>query len=359
MANSKVYFLIGHLWQGGGERVCVNLANRLAKRGYDVEVIVGNLNQQVYLEDLSVPYKSLNVNSQLAFFMKLFVFMLKNRPKNFLVFNYNLSFFLAILKPIFKIKYIARSLNTLSSEFDSVKGWKKLKLKVIIFSLNQANGVVSQSKGMERDLISLGVKGDNIVVINNPVDKVNLLPDMSSDEDYILFVGRLEEQKGLEYLINALLFVNKNIALKIVGEGSEKEKIQALVLNLGLESRVSFLGYLKDMTNHYLSAKCTVLSSIYEGFPNVLLESLAHGTPVVSFDCPNGPSEIIFDGVNGYLAEYLNINDLADKINLAADKSFSRNDVCKTVERFSIDKITANYESIFDRTFSIKAKGNL
>jgi len=153
----------------------------------------------------------------------------------------------------------------------------------------------------------LGVEENRIKVINNPINnkiegfvKCNEVIK-SNSEKYILCVGRLEHQKAFDVAIRVFAEVVKffpDITLKIVGEGSMHHQLLNYVESLDLCENVVFEGYQENMIPFYVDAEATLLTSIYEGFPNSLVESICLGTPVVSFDCPSGPGEIIIDGEN-------------------------------------------------------------
>src|SRR5690606_4579843 len=125
------------------------------------------------------------------------------------------------------------------------------------------------------------------------------------------------------YLLEAFCRLeDKEVILKLLGKGSLENELKKLAKDLGIEDRVIFEGFQEDVISYIISAKVVALTSLYEGFPNVLVESIALGTPVVSFDCQSGPSEIIIDGVNGYLVKYLDKDDFAKKLDLALTKDF-------------------------------------
>lgn len=123
-------------------------------------------------------------------------------------------------------------------------------------------------------------------------------------EPLIVAVGRLEKQKGFDLLVRAFApiaaeFNDWNVV--IIGEGSERQTLERLRAQLRLEDRVSFLGQLREVGSWMARAGLVVQPSRFEGFPNVVLESMGMGAAVISADCPSGPSELIEDGMNGRL----------------------------------------------------------
>ena len=125
-------------------------------------------------------------------------------------------------------------------------------------------------------------------------------------ENFILVVGRLSKEKRHDIAIEVFAKIIQKmpqLKLKIAGQGQEKTFLSSVAKNCGVKSSVEFLGYQKDLVSLYKKAQLTLMTSSHEGFPNVLIESLALGTPVVSIDCPTGPREIIQDGVNGFLVK--------------------------------------------------------
>ncbi|NLE63938.1 MAG: glycosyltransferase family 4 protein [Bacteroidales bacterium] len=205
---------------------------------------------------------------------------------------------------------------------------------------------------MKVDLVSnWGFKSNNIVVIKNPVfitEEVDInRAEVATNK--LLFVGRLADQKGLYYLFKALeILHSKNIdfSIDLIGEGVLKQPLQQFALNSGFANKVNFWGYKNETKSFYENSKVTILSSIYEGFPNVILESLANGVPVVSFKTPFGPEELIVDGVNGYLANYLDVNDLAKMIEKCLLTNWKREKVIQTVADYAADKVLCKYREL-------------
>ena len=93
-------------------------------------------------------------------------------------------------------------------------------------------------------------------------------------------------------------------------------------------------------------AKATVLTSLYEGYPNVLIESIALNTPVVAFDCPNGPNEIIKDGINGFLVKHKDINHLKKKLSIIITNKYNIENLQSSINQNQIKKVFQDYEKL-------------
>jgi glycosyltransferase involved in cell wall biosynthesis len=149
----------------------------------------------------------------------------------------------------------------------------------------------------------LGEDGPPVVAIPNAVPAVPLGPGDPSAHKLIA-AGRLENQKGFDLLLAAFAAGaarHPDWTLDVYGNGSRREDLQRSILDLGLESRVHLKGPTDRLGERMREASVFVLSSRYEGFPIVLLEAMAAGLAVVSFDCPTGPRDIVADGANGIL----------------------------------------------------------
>lgn len=345
-SEKKVTFLISSLAGGGAEGVCVNIANGLAEQGWDITLVVLHLNNAAYKDRVSSKVKLvvLGVNHARHAFFPLKKYLSENKPSKVLVFNYELTVLMVLLRIIFRFKYklIARNINTISAKREQAKQdnfWRRYIVSPLIDSFYfKADHVINQCKAMEKDLLVVYPKltGKTSVIYNPVAEHIEDYAannDLSQfkKEDYFLCVGRLEKQKAFHYAIEAFSEVVKkypNMRLKIVGQGSLEGSLKQLASHLAVEDKVDFEGFQKDMIPCYLKARATVLTSLYEGFPNVLVESITLGTPVIAFDCPSGPSEIIQDGVNGFLVGYLNTNNLEE----AMCNFLSREDV----DRFKV-----------------------
>ena len=156
------------------------------------------------------------------------------------------------------------------------------------------------------------IPGAKIEVIANPIDWpltvttpiVSPQSLLDSDDKLLLAVGRLDPQKGFKDLIAAFAASEArrhNWKLVVLGEGDERVELESLINSLNLTDRVALPGWVGNVSDWYAAAQLFALSSHMEGFPNVLLEAMAHGLACVSYDCEAGPAEIIRDGLNGRL----------------------------------------------------------
>ena len=214
--------------------------------------------------------------------------------------------------------------------------------------------VIAVSEGVKRGLAPIcRLPTERISFIPNPIIVKNA-QDAAREttpplpERYVLGVGRLEPQKGFERLLRAFHRLDRPaLHLAILGEGAERTDLLRLACELGLETRLHLPGRVADVETWYRHAACFVLSSRYEGWPNVLGEALANGCPVVSFDCDYGPSEILEDGKYGLLAPEGDVAALTGAIARVLDDDALRRDLAaKGPERmrtFNPDKIASRW----------------
>jgi glycosyltransferase involved in cell wall biosynthesis len=177
----------------------------------------------------------------------------------------------------------------------------------------RADAIIANSAGVAANLEALGLDHRRIVAIPNGVEcdrieaaarvPVTLPGPEIRDDPLIMTAGRLVPQKDHATLIRAFarLQVMVRSRLVILGEGPERRSLETLARNLGVGDRVAFPGYRENPYPFFARANLFVLSSRHEGMPNVLLEALACGLPIVSTDCPHGPAEILKDGWFGSL----------------------------------------------------------
>ena len=257
----------------------------------------------------------------------------------------------------------------LSIEFTEFKEFKRDPLSrfkgwAIPWLYPQSDGIVCVSQGVADDLVAnFRVPRDKINVIYNPADIDYILTQAGENVEYpwfaqkelpiIIAIGRLTAQKGYPYLLKAFAQVTANFPCRLVilGEGRERVPLEELAQELGVEKDVAFLGFQENPFKYLARSDFFVLSSLWEGFGNVIIEAMACGTPVIATRCPSGPDEIITDGVNGLLVpvsdeaalvvaiwQLLNEKDFASKLAQAGRKR---------AEDFAIDRIAKQYQELF------------
>jgi len=208
---------------------------------------------------------------------------------------------------------------------------------------------------MKQDLMKCyQVPSKKIIVINNPIDSESIYQKsfyvtqlLDNKKINLLSVGRLDKVKGYDLLLEAMKQLDDRFHLTIIGQGSEEFNLQHLVKKLGLKSKVSFLDFQDNPYCYMRQADIMLLSSRYEGFPNVVLEANACGTPVVAFNCPGGTGEIIKNGVNGFLVECGDIEKLSQTIIQAVHQKWDSKKIMDFVfTRYNIGNIIKQYESI-------------
>lgn len=345
----KISFISYSLGNGGAERVLALIANELSIRGYKVEIILFS-NEVFYKIEKNITIKILNLsNISCGFF---------DRCKN--------SFRrIKALKECFKrsksdiyISFLTHiNILTIVAGF----GYKKIitehniinKYRLLMFIFYRfSNLLICVSNGVKDNFSFL----DKKITIYNPYpNNIEKLSDenLSCEDDFILHVGRLEEPKNQKDLINAYAKLKTNYKLLILGDGSLKDELKDQIFTLGLENRVFLKGAVKNPFPYYKKAKFFVLSSYSEGFGNVLVEALACGCPLVSYDCKSGPSEIIIHNKNGLLVEDQNRDKLTLAMqNIIDNENLRQNmkkEALKSREKFNLQKIVNQYENAISK----------
>lgn len=366
----EIHIFIAHMGIGGAERVCVNLANEFAENDNEVHIVVLNLENDVntHLLDKRVQIHSLGVSRLRYSPIAMLRYIKKFKPPFLFVFGNEMAVILNKLRKVHLIAtpIIVRVLNNVNislSKEDHVSPLVENYLKKAQKQLKDMDHVVAQCDAMKEMLLKNKLVAETrISRIYNPVsgDLIRKteeirVPFSKRDEDRIrevVFIGRLDPQKNLPHLIDAFTVVYQkmpNTCLRLIGSGNLTESIKDLVKSKGISQCVSFEGVCKKMESVYSTADMIVLSSEYEGMPNCLIEAIGCGIPIVSYDCPIGPREIVVDDVNGYLVEYSNSDQLAEKIVECLQRDWIEADIQKTAEKFDVSYIAKEYFDLFEK----------
>ena len=211
--------------------------------------------------------------------------------------------------------------------------------------------IVVPSDGVRQALQNMGLPPHKLAVIPNPLAARldNVAPEHGDiPMCFVLGVGRLEREKGFDRLLKAFAKVGEpDVHLVILGRGTERATLLAMSQELGIASRLHLPGVVTEVDTWYRRAHCFVLPSHSEGSPNVIIEAMVNGCPVVSFDCEYGPAEILEGGRSGMLVPQDDIAALSEAIRqLVSDGTlrarFSR--VGKLRARaFSVERIAPSW----------------
>nr|WP_081663520.1 glycosyltransferase [Clostridium paraputrificum] len=302
--------LIPTLSIGGAERVAANLSIGLS-RYYNVFIIVYNRTENEYAHNDNIIcleskfYKGV-LGKAYGFFKK--IFQIRKIKKEY---NIDISLSLLDMPSILNIlsryrdKVIVSVRNYKSREVNGITG--KIDKMMISTFYNKADLVIACSELIKEDMIeNFNVKREKIITIYNPYNIEDIkekCKEEISDYDvnnkkFIVNVGRLTNQKGQDHLLRAFKIVKQSIAdinLVIVGVGELEESLKKLAIDLGIFDSVFFVGFEKNPFKFIDKSEVYVLSSLFEGFPNTMLEAMICGAPIVSTDCKSGPREILCD----------------------------------------------------------------
>lgn len=355
----KICFLIADISaRGGTERVTSIIANGLFERKYEVDIISCRNKPESYFElNQNVKVHSLRAeNIRNKFWRKcsnckkIWKLACDRKYDVIIAVDIYLYLYLIPLQIMRKSKCIAW--EHFCYYFDSMKQSGLARELAVRF----ADQVIVLSKNDLDNYRDNYKDADNITYIYNPVAFKKSV-NKNINKHRIIAAGRLLEQKGFDLLIDAWNIIEKKDGnsdwfLDIYGTGKLESQLVDQINKHGLK-RVHLKGYADNIEAEYLESSIFVLSSRHEGFGLVLIEALACGVPCVSFNCHEGPAEIISDNVNGYLVENGNINQLADRImRLMVDeklrKRFSEN-AHKDLQRFELQEVLNSWEELLHK----------
>ncbi|PKI15774.1 glycosyltransferase family 4 protein [Colwellia sp. 12G3] len=241
----------------------------------------------------------------------------------------------------------------------------KIARKRIVKALIDVQASAAVSQALANEMVKLAPFAKTPIVLRNGVDldffhpdatKPNLPFDLQADDKLILSVGNLVELKGHHLVIEALTLLDK-VKLIIIGEGEQKPSLQKLVEDLSLTGRVYFTGNIRqaELPGYYATADALVLASSREGMPNVLLESLACGTPVIATNV-GGSSEVITQNDIGQLLHERSAQCIAQALTAVLAAGISSEKVRLFSQRLSWEEVTKKQYTYLNQLITRKAK---
>lgn len=353
----RLTLVISALSAGGAERIMVSLANHWADQGRQVTLITFDAAKPYYPLDQRVDLRQLNLHTYSRPLPKALTSVVRrivglrrvikqSRPDIVISFLGKINALTVIATRGLSIPVVVSERNNPGKQvFRPAWHWTRRRLYGL------ASRVVTPSQGV-LDWFPENVRACG-QVIPNPVDLPSEIRPRLPGSPGLIAVGRLEDQKGFDLLLRAYSKIADRFpdwSLIIRGEGQLRESIERQRDELGLRDKVHLPG-ITDVPGTWVDeGEVFVLSSRYESFGNVLTEAMVAGLPIVSFDCPFGPGEIITDGVDGLLVPPEDPDALADAMLTVMQNAELRQRLGqaaqKNVRRFERSRIMCHWDEL-------------
>lgn len=345
-----ISLFVDSLYNSAGiERMTVLLANSLNRKGHRVEIILcSSSKESYYLLDSDVIISSLynDFSNYIACQKKLYKHIKHNRPDLLINVAIHMGF---ISIPVLKILHVP----IISWEHFHLKAgnWKGYLFRLISAVFSDATVVLTKK---DRGLYPKFLQ-HNIHVIYNYSALYN--DKKYVREKIILSIGRLSAQKRFDKLIEIWASIQDKIngwKLIIVGGGELESELCDKIKFLNLSDSISIIPPRKDVETLYKMSSIYAMTSDYEGLPLVLIEAKQFGLPSISYNCPNGPDEIIEDNVDGFIVSNNNYKEFERKLLLMMDnprllETFGAKAEFNFNEKFSENVIISNWETLFNK----------
>ncbi|WP_219835801.1 glycosyltransferase [Paenibacillus sp. R14(2021)] len=359
----SVLFIAPSLRGGGAERVIINLLKHMSRSGVELSFIALKL-EGPYVSQLPDDVEAIDLNTRRVrhSIFKLTREINRIQPDVVLSTLGHLNLLLLLIRPFLrkKPKLVLREANAPSFAIPANSKGRFMKwLYRILYP--RADRIIALSSGMAEDLIRFSrLPAGKVTIIHNPVvtEEVNKRASQQAEHAWItdkqlpvcISVGRLVEQKNYDVLLRAFALVQQQLPCRLIvlGEGKERAKLEGLRDRLGLTDKVDFHGFASNPFAYVAKADLFVLSSRWEGMPNVLLEALAVGIQIVSTDCI-GVDDVLDGGKYGAIVPVGGEAELASAI----ARSLSRQDAAACADRqksraahFNIERISNEYRRL-------------
>lgn len=356
--KSKIVLVTNDLYPGGSQRVCVNLSNELSNT-HNVHLIVIGKN----LELLNKINKKVNVinlgfNRVSFSFFELFRYFFKNKTTNVISFLNHTNLICMLLKFFFNFNLIITIHNVVKPPSKN-KNYKNMIVFFLSkFLFNKANHIISVANYVKNDLKkSFQIKPKTIynpVIYKNNFDKeLNkrkiLKKNRLNNKSYLLHIGSFDEQKNHMFLLEFFKLVskkyNKKYKLVLLGDGVQRKKIENKIKKLSLQKEVFIMGNVNNPEYFIKYSFCFILTSKWEGLPNVIIENMKFKKPMISAKCPGGINEVLPHGKLGFYVS-LNKDTFLNKFKQIVKSKKKSQDYSKIINNFDIETQTEKYRKL-------------
>lgn len=353
MKKSSIIFILPDLETGGAERIVTTLANHLPRDQFEPKILLLRkeggfleiLNEDIEIIDIKTP--------RIRHSLKPILLEIKKRRPDIVFSGFGeVNAYLSLFIKLFpKTKFIARETNVVS------KHVTRKEIRFFYRFYNNYHRIICQSDDMQNDLIeNFNIKKEKLIKINNPVDfdfineklGISIKPETFKDDfKNIVAIGNLSSRKGFDNLLKVFSHLkNEKIKLHLIGDGRDKELLLQMKSDLKLDN-VIFHGQQKNPYQFLKFADLFILSSRYEGFPNVLLEAGACGVYSLANNCPGGINEIIQDKINGEISDIEQHQQFAEKVKEICAETHDKKLIVNSIKtRFSKDIILKHYQNL-------------
>ncbi|KFF01474.1 glycosyltransferase [Chryseobacterium luteum] len=353
MKKISVIFILPDLETGGAERIVTTIANHLSRDRFEPKILLLR-KQGGYLNFLKKDVEIIDINTErIRHSLKPILGEIYRRKPDIVFSGFGeVNAYLALFIKLFpKTKFIARETNVVTQHVT------RKEIKFFYNFYNNYQRIIAQSDDMMHDLVdNFNIKKKKIVKINNPVDfdfineklEASVRPEcFKYNYKNVVAIGNLSSRKGFDNLLKVFSRLkNENILLHILGDGKDKDVLLQMKDFLGLKN-VIFHGRHDNPYQFLKYADLFILSSRYEGFPNVLLEAGACGTYSLANNCPGGINEIIQHQVNGEVSNIENYEDFSQTVMKVLQGNYNRDAIKNSIRsRFSKDIILDKYEKV-------------